>query len=245
MFTGLTVFVLATNEQKLLIQSLRKTIESCGAENIAEIIIVLINSFCPAAEMCKKIGSSFEGVRCKTYVQKSKDIAQVFFEIPALAKSSHFVIIAADMEMDPESLRLMLQITKEKPESIVCAAKWAKGSIVKGYGFFNSLGSKGINRFVARLIGSKAKDLFSIFEIYPKSVFDQMKYDPAQCLYEYSLRPVLSGVEYIEIPTIYNRRAEGKSNADFQKNIQGAIYFLKAAFRLKREKHRASKKTGF
>ena len=122
--------------------------------------------------------------------------------------------------------------------SIVCAAKWTKGSVVEGYGFFRALGSRFFNRLVAGMIDSKARDLFSFFEIYPQSVFHQMKYNPSQCLYEFTLRPVLSGVEYIEIPTTYRKRAAGRSNADIRKVIRGAYCFLKAAVCLKNETHR-------
>ena len=61
-------------------------------------------------------------------------------------------------------------------------------------------------------------------------------------LYEYTLRPVAEGVEYIEIPTVYRKRTEGQSNISFKQNLEFTKGFIKAALRLRRENRKDGKK---
>ena len=229
-FDQLTVFILATNEQESLRQTVRSVVEACGAKTLHEIVAVLPSDQCPAAKICGEFGDNACGVPFHPYYQKKPDKIRFFSEIPPLTSSSHFVIMAGDMEMDPFSLGAMIKLAKEKPDAIVCGAKWVKGSQVFGYGFLHRLANMAVNRCAALLLHSNGKELFSIFEIYPKAVFDRMRFNPAiPLLFEYTLLPVSQGVEYIEIPTVYHKRTEGASNSNLWVYLlMGARFILTA-----------------
>ena len=232
-FTGLTVLILATNEQRLLKKTLNAVVDVCGIDDLAEIIAVLPSVDCPAAVVCEAFGPFFRGVPFRTYIQKKRDRILFFSEVPYRASSSHFVIMAADMEMDPASLSDMLAAAKADPQCIVCAAKWLRGSDVCGYGRFHTFANVAVNRIAALLIRTHDADLFSIFQIYPKEVFDRMRFDHTEnLLFEYTLKPVVCGERYMEIPTSYRKREEGAANTDLCLFVRLAVCFLVTAFRL-------------
>lgn len=226
--------MLATNEKRLLRKTLNTIIEVCGTKDIAELVLIVPSRDCPAAQVCAEYGGRLCGVKIRMYIQKNKDKILFFSEVPCLAKSSHFVIMAADMEMDPHSLREMLKIAKENPKSIVCAAKWLPESEITGYGAFHRVANIAVNRAAAQILRVPYKDLFSIYQIYPKTVLEQMHFqNMKKLLFEYTLKPVASGVKYIEIPTAYHKRTEEKPNTDFLLFCKLGILFLQTAIKLR------------
>ncbi len=56
---------------------------------------------------------------------------------------------------------------------------------------------------------------------------------PADFLYEYTLKPLKAGVEYEEIPTVYRKRTDGKSNFNLIKLITVAIRFCLTAIKIR------------
>lgn len=236
MFEGLTVIVMAMNERSSLEQTVDTVIDVCDKDDIYEIIIVLPSENCPSAQTGRSLASSDRGVPIRTYIQTDRNRSVALNDSFSEIKSSHFVYIGADLEMDPVSLRDMIAVSKEKPDSIVCASKWHKESKVYGLDPLHALGSWTVNRAAAFILGSKGTDLFVLYEIYPKSVLDRMRFSaPENVLYEYTLRPVSEGVEYIEIPTVFRKRTDGRSTVSLKQNLEFTSGFIKAALRLRRE----------
>ena len=58
--------------------------------------------------------------------------------------------------------------------------------------------------------------------------------EPQRTIYEFTIRPLTKGVEYIEIPTNYRRRNEGTSNFNIIKYFDIGISFVQTAFNEKR-----------
>ncbi|MGN0444388.1 MAG: hypothetical protein ACI4F5_07230 [Acutalibacteraceae bacterium] len=231
-FESLTIFLLASNETQLLRQTVEIIEKSCNIDDICEIRIVLKGEKCPSCSEAWKLQSEHENIN--VCVQKSASIKGCFSELPPTAESSHFLIMASDMETDPNSVKEMIEISKENPDAIVCASKWAKGSVVSGYGVMHSFCSRTINKIAALIVGRNIRDPFSVFEIYPSDVFRRTEFPvPSKVWAEYSCRPLLAGEKYIEIPTRYSKRSEGKSNIRLLYLVTSAIEFIKTVILLR------------
>ncbi|MBO5410413.1 MAG: hypothetical protein J6A60_04060 [Clostridia bacterium] len=230
-FDSLTVFVLASNETHLLRATVNSIKTNCG-NDLERIVIVAKNSTCPS--YTEAIAICEEEAKAELYVQKAPTAQLCLAELPALAESSHFVIMAADMEMNPSDLAVFIKKAKEHPCRIICAAKWMPGSTVTGYGFFHAFCSKAMNRFISILFGKKVYDPFSIYQIYPVSLYRKMNFDsPGKFLYEYTLKPLSLGEEYEEISTVYNKRNEGKSNFNFATLVSVGSKFVLTGLKIK------------
>lgn len=234
MFSSLTVFVMATNETDSLRETILKIRENCGSSDLKKIVIVVRNEDCASYYEAKKLIAESADNKIDVYVQKSQDSVRCVYEFPFLAEGSHFVIMGADLEMDPENIKDFVAEAKKSPETIICASKWMRDSVVEGYGTFHEWGSRLMNTFVAFLFNAKEKDIFSLYQIYPVSVYKKMNFsNPATFVYEYTLKPLRTGIEYKEIPTVYKKRSEGKSTVNIPFMFKLALNFCITALRIR------------
>lgn len=232
-FESVTIFVLASNETALLEETVSDIRRYCPDSDLEKIVIVLKSRDCPAYATAQRLADECADGKTEYYFQKDKTIEGCVNEIPTHVKSSHFVIMAADMEMSPESVGTFVEKAKKHPERIICASKWKKGSVVEGYGRFRMFGSRVMNAFVSVVLHVRVTDPFSLFQIYPFSVYERMNFGNTKSPgYEYTLRPLRCGVEYEEIPTLYRKRKQGKTNFNTIKLFTTAARFCLTAVRL-------------
>ncbi len=234
-FQSVTILIAATNETISLRETVNGIRSCCNSNDIEKIIVVVKSTNCPSyTEGCKMVEESVDD-KLEVYVQKSPDIIRGgFIEGLQLVKSSHFIIMGSDMEMDPRNVEKFIERAKMHPKRIICASKWHKESLVEGYGIMHELGSRAMNNAVALLYNVKVKDIFSMYQIYPTSVCHKMNFnDESRVFFEYTLKPLRLGVEYEEIPTVYRKRSEGKSNINIWSLLSLAVIFCANALRIR------------
>lgn len=233
-FTSVTIFILAYKETNLLKQTINEVLSKVKSEDLEKIIVVFKSDNCPSSYEIRKSAELLKHPKIETYIQKAPNLELCLAELPLMVKSSHFIIMTADMEMHPQSVAHMVTEAKKQPETIICAAKWMKGSVVENYGFVHQLGSRALNLFIAMLFNRNIKDPVTFFQIYPTTVYHKMNFDsPKNMVYEYTVKPLREGVGYIEIPTVYKKRTEGNSNFDAVVLIKGAIKYILAAIKIR------------
>ena len=232
-FEKLTVFLLASNETDALEKTIKGILKNCEYDDIDKIVIFLKSENCPGAFAAQEIINKGIYGKIETVVQKATQSADAISEIPPLATGSHFVIMASDGEMSPESIRDFISIAKEKPDAIICGAKWHKDSVVENHALYRTFGSRFLDMFAAVLFGRKETDLFSIFQIYPVELYKKMNFRPKRFLYEYTLKPIRFGTEYIEIPTTYKKEAKRKATATIQQLIVIAFKYCWHVIRIR------------
>lgn len=241
-FEKLTIIVVATNEQ----ESLKKTIDIlmslCEPDLTEEIVILLISDTCPAAKEADSLLKKDYPIRLTKKVQTLKGLSPCIHEGGNMVRSSHFLIIGSDLEMSPYTVPSLVEESKKHPKAIVCASKFEKSSKRKGYGFFHMLCVKAVNAAIRIILGIKGNELTTTFQIYPKKVFDKMAFDnPDYTFYEYTIKPVYLGIEYMEIPTEYKRRTEGESTFNLIRYFKLAYKFIYSACRLRIRLKRAKR----
>ncbi len=233
-FESATVFILATNETSSLRQIVSELYELTYFSDIRKIIIVAKNSRCPAYCEGKKLVSEKNDCILDIYIQKSTCVEECLAELPLLAESSHFIITVADGEMETGKIDEFIIKAKECPEKIICAAKWHKDSTVYGYGKLHELCSRCLNTFIGLIFLKRVRDPFSIYQIYPVSIYKMLNFsNPKRFPYEYTVKALHNGVEYEEIPTVYKQRIEGKSNFGYKKLFQAAAIFCLTSLKIR------------
>ena len=229
MFESLTVIIPAANETDTLIETVNGVLQSETYGDISEIILFLKSDRCQSYPVATEIIQKSNSNKIRISIQKTATFDTAFEEIPFLVKSSHFLILVSDGEMDPHTIDALVRIAKEKPESIVCGSKWHKDSVVENSSFIRMLGSKFINKFAAFVFGVKATDIFSIFQIYPLELYKKLN----ASISEYTLKPLRTGVEYIEIPTCYKKEEGRKSNLNIKGLLKLALMYISGIFRVR------------
>lgn len=230
---SITFFVLATNETDLLYETVSKIKEFCPPENLNDIIVVLSSNTCPSFYALKKYKEEDSWKDVKSYTQKSRNIEGTVAELPPMVTGTHFVFMGADMEMNPATIKDFICEAKKNPDCIVAASKWKKESVIVGYGKFNKLCSRTMNLIACIFIRKRATDIFTIYQLYPMSVYKKMQFkDPKTFGYEYTLKPLRLGADYKEIPTSYEKAHNRKTNFNFFFRARLLTKFLSTAFRL-------------
>lgn len=231
-FESVTVFVLASNETKLLEETVTDIRKYCTGRDLEKIVIVLKSRDCPALATAQRLSGGCTDGKIELYFQKAKTLETCIAEIPSLVKSSHFIIMASDMEMSPDAIGIFVEKAKKHPERIICASKWLKGSVVEGYGRFHEFGSRMLNRIVSMIIGKRTSDAVSLYQIYPYSIYRKMNFCNAKTfVYEYTIKPICMGVEYEEIATVYRKRTEGKTSYNYFRLFDATGRIIVSAFK--------------
>lgn len=227
-----TIIILASTEKEALKKTVKLLLENCNNVDIAEIIIFLKSENCPSCEIAKELESDENNpVKIRCCVQNTPGLHYTVFESPKLVHSSHFLIIGSDLEMDPLAAPKLIEISKEHPKAIVCASKFMKDSHRKNYGLIHHLGNRAVNFTLEKLLHINGTELLITFQVYPTDLFFKMNFtDPKLTFYQFTIRPLRKGTEYIEIPTNYIRRTEGESNYDLKRYIDLGVNFLRAGF---------------
>ena len=233
-FESVTIFVLASNETALLEETVADIRRYCPDGDLEKIVIVLKSRDCPAYGTAKKLSDKCADGKIEPYLQKAKTLESCIAEIPSLVKSSHFITMASDMEMSPAAISTFVKKAKKYPGRIICASKWLKDSVVEGYGGFHEFGSRMLNIVLSFLIGRKASDTVSLYQIYPYSIYRKMDFRNADTfVYEYTIKPLCFGVEYEEIPTVYRKRTEGKTSYNYLNLFEAAVRMVVAAVKFR------------
>ena len=237
---GLTIFILASKEENLLIETVNRIKEVCSPKDVCEIVIVLKSENCKSAFAADRLVADISEFKIVKYVQKSPDIERCFGEIPFICSSSHFVIMASDLETSPETLSELIRISKDNPDGVVCASKWHKDSSVYGYGNLKEFFNRAMNVYISCLYQRKVTDAFCFYQVYPMSVFNSFNIkNPDKLIYMYTFLVLRTGKKYIEIPTVYHKRTEGKTEFSlfrlfYSGGLKFSIYALKIRFTPKR-----------
>ncbi len=237
-FDRLKIIVLATTEQSTLTQTVRTLLDKCPNEDISEIVILMLSQDCPSAPYAEKIiKDNTSDVPVSRHIQKTPGLYPAVFEAMQLTDNcSHILIIGSDLEMDPNSVPEMLETAKRNPEAIVCASKFMKGSKRVKYGAIHYVCNRAVNTAVKLLLHIKGTEILSTFQIFPVKLLKKMNFtDKTRSYYQYTMRPLTMGAEYIEIPTDYIRRTEGDSNYNPKRYIDLGTTFIKTALDEKRE----------
>ncbi|MBQ7654501.1 MAG: hypothetical protein IJS17_05455 [Clostridia bacterium] len=241
-FESLTIIILSSNEKKSLRTTLQLLAELCDPKDIEEIIIFLKDEYCPAkyeAEQIVKEG--WMPIPTRIHVQTIPGPEEILFEAPNLVHSTHFITIGSDLEMDLHSVTELINVSKKNPESIVCASKWIEKSIRENGRFMHNLCVLVVNFILNKITNSNATELLSVYQIYPKKIYQEMNFaNGKEAFYGYSIKPLIYGVSYIEIPTNYRRRSEEKSNYNSLWYINVSICFIMSAIKLKHKKKKDS-----
>ena len=160
------------------------------------------------------------------YYQNNPGIDNCIAETVCQVESSHFIYIAADLEMDPSNIRIFVEKARENPDRIVCASKWIKGSRVSGYGKTKEFTNRFLNFLTSALYLRKVTDVFNIYQIYPSELAKRIRVvKKDEVGYLFTLVVLRLGIEYEEIPTVYIQRRDGKPFVSFKELLRIGMRF--------------------
>lgn len=224
------VFLPVIDETISLIKTV-EIIEKTSSKYISKYLIVVSkklttkNSFDTIIFLKKKYKK-----KIKLIYQKEKYIGGALKSAIENIKSSHFILMASDLETNPKDVIRMINKSEENPNKIITANRWLKKNSFEGYNIFKLILNKIFQLFFSILFSVKLSDLTFAYRIYPSNLIKKLnlKEKKHPILLETMLIPIKLGVKFIEIPSKWKNRIEGKSNNSFFINF----YYISTGLRI-------------
>ncbi|MAZ07142.1 MAG: hypothetical protein CMM99_01565 [Rickettsiales bacterium] len=136
-------------------------------------------------------------------------------------KSSHFVLMASDLETNPRFLHKLRIKSQKYQNKIIVASRWKDENSFQGYNFIKLILNKIFQIFFSFLYKTKLTDLTFGYRIYPSNIIKKIKLRELKhpILLETLIIPLKLGINVIEIKSNWKNRLEGKSHNPFLNNF--------------------------
>jgi glycosyltransferase involved in cell wall biosynthesis len=211
-FTGATVILPVVTETDSLDETARALSACCDAD-IAEVLVVVCDRTRPESlERCRALAATFGG-RLRIHTQSLPFLGGAMREAFALARGSHVIMMASDLETDPAVVPDFLAEARRRPGAVVTASRWAEGGGFSGYGTVRVALNWLFQHLVGLLFRTHLSDATFGYRLFPTALVQAIRWRGLrhEFLLETVLKPLRLGVEVVELPTRWTPRREGES----------------------------------
>ena len=134
-----------------------------------------------------------------------------------VANGSHIMLMATDLETDPELIPTFIETMQQQNCDIVAASRWLGGGGFDGYGRMKQLLNFLFQKFFGLLYWTRMTDLTYAYRLYRREVLQGIAWEEMghPLLLECLLKPLRLGARIIEIPCTWRIRTQGTSANSF------------------------------
>ena len=216
--------------------SLQKTIEIIiknSKDDISEIIIVVSKdkTIDDSLELITHLETSKYPNLIKKHVQTLPFIGGAVQKGFEMSTGSHILMMASDLETDPNDVKSLINLSKLNRSSIITANRWLKGGSFKKYNIIKFYLNFLFQLMLRCIFLTKLSDMTYGFRIFPSNLIKEIKWQELKhpFLLETILKPLLMKVNIIEIPSKWASRLEGTSQNSFIENFR----YIKTALNIR------------
>jgi len=234
-FTGVSVIIGTKNETNLLEETVRVICGTCRAADVTEIILVTCAASTPENKRtAEKLRDSAGEIPVVVYEQIRPGVGMACREAFGLARGSHVITMAADCEMDPRAVAVMIERAKELPGSIITTSRRIEGGGFDGYNRVKQTFSFFFQKMLRVVYGTKLTDITNCYQISPTPLMRAINFeeDRHPFFLESNLKPMKLGVHFMEIPCMWRRRNDGNQKISFFH----CFTYLRIAFKVRFQK---------
>jgi hypothetical protein len=221
-FESATIVLPVVNETTSLKQTVDIILRDVQRNDIAELLIVT----------CKKTTSEARAVVAQLQKELGNLVVTLEQTLPFLggamresfnlARGSHVIMMASDLETDPRDVAVLIAEARKHPASIITASRWLAGVQFHGYSKFKLLCNWIFQRTFSMLYATKLTDLTFAYRIFPTKLVQAIRWEDFRhsFLFETLVKPLRLDVPVIEIPSTWRARTEGVSQNTFFRNFE-------------------------
>ena len=229
-FESVTVVLPVLNETYSLTQTVDAILES-SKPYLREFLIVIADRTSPeslaeVAALSKRLGNLI-----LVHRQELKFLGGAMREAFELARGSHVIMMASDLETDPALVPFLIEGARKSPDSIVTVTRWRKGGGFVGYNPVKLLANAVFQRLFSVLYWTNLSDMTYAYRIFPTKLVQAIRWEELRhpFLFETLIKPLRLHVTVTEIPGQWRARSEGVSQNTFMRNFE----YLMIGFRVR------------
>lgn len=220
-FESLSVILPVIDETVSLLKTVEILLRDAEAD-ICEIIIVVCGKTVPAAmSNIEKLRSEHPQLISVLH-QTLPFVGGAYQEAFDLAKGSHTLLMASDLETDPNEVAEMIRQSKLHPDAIIATSRWIRKGSFHGYNKVKLVANWLFQRIFSALYSTNLSDMTFGFRLFPTKVIQSVKWEEFRhpFFFETIIKPLRLGVPVVEIPTGWVPRIEGESHNSFFRNFE-------------------------
>lgn len=210
-------FVLPVLNETESLKQTADTIVRLAGEHVRELLIVVADRTEPESlRIAEELKRQYpETIRI--HQQQLPRLGGAMREAFALAQGTHLMLMATDLETDPDLIPTFIETMQREECDVVAGSRWLGAGGFEGYGrmkqFLNYLFQRGFGL----LYRTRLTDLTYAYRLYRREVLTGIAWEELghPFLLECLLKPLRLGARVIEIPCTWRSRQQGTSANSF------------------------------
>lgn len=235
-FESATIVLPVVNETTSLQQTVTVILRDVKREDIRELLVVTCGKTTAEARAVIAQLQKELGELVVVHEQKLPFLGGAMREAFNLARGSHVIMMASDLETDPKDAAVLIAEAKKHPACVVTASRWQSGGQFHGYSKIKLVCNWIFQRGFSVLYRTRLSDLTFAYRIFPAGLVRAIRWEDLRhsFLFETLVKPLRLGVEVIEIPSTWRARTEGVSQNTFFRNFEYFKIGLRTRFASKK-----------
>ena len=204
--------------------SLRKTIdviENDCARDVREYLIVVCERTLPESlKICEQYRRK-DPDRFILHFQKLPFLGGAIREAFDLARGTHVLMMASDLETDPNDVKEFIAMAKKEPDAVITASRWNRRGAFVGYNRLKLVLNYLFQKFFSVLFLTRLNDMTYGYRIFPTKLVQSIRWEELRhpFLFETLIKPLRLGVPIRQISSTWSTRSEGESQNTFMRNF--------------------------
>ena len=234
-FESVTVVLPVVNETISLKQTVDIVLRDARAD-VLELLIVVCKKTTPESmavisQLQKELGGLVV-----VHHQKLPFLGGAMREAFDLSRGSHVIMMASDLETDPDAVRELIAEARKNPSGIVTTSRWRANATFEGYSKIKLLCNWIFQHFFSFIYGTRLTDMTFGYRIFPTQLVQAIRWEELRhpFLFETMVKPLRLGVPVTEIGCGWHARIEGESQNPFFRNFAYFRTGLKVRFASRR-----------
>ena len=216
-----TIVLPVVNETYSLVETVDAILKT-SKPDVRELLIVVCDKTTRESMATIKSLSARLGDLVVVHHQKLKFLGGAMREAFDLARGTHTIMMASDLETDPALVPRLIAEARAHPAAIVTVTRWHTEGRFENYSRVKLVANWTFQKLFSVLYWTKLTDMTYAYRIFPTKLLQAIKWEELRhpLLFETVIKPLRLGVKVIEIPGIWRARTEGESQNTFGRNFE-------------------------
>lgn len=214
-------FVLPVLDETSSLRTTVETIRRLAADHLYEVLIVLADrSTSESTRVARQLQRELPSV-VHVHRQQLPCLGGAIREAFQTAGGSHLMLMASDLETDPQLIPRFVEKMQEGCWDVVAGSRWLRGGGFEGYGRLRKLLNRLFQGCLRLLYPGRLTDLTFGYRLYRREVLQGIRWDELghPFLLECLLKPLRLGARVTEVPCRWRCRSRGASAGSFRQML--------------------------
>jgi glycosyltransferase involved in cell wall biosynthesis len=220
-FDSATIILPVVNETYSLVETVDSILKTSKPDVRELLIIVCDKTTRESMETIKSLSARL-GDLIVVHHQTLKFLGGAMREAFDLARGSHTIMMASDLETDPVLVPRLIAEARAHPAEIVTVTRWHTEGGFENYNQIKLVANWIFQKLFSLLYWTELTDMTYAYRIFPTQLLRAIKWEELRhpLLFETVVKPLRLGVKVIEIPGFWRARTEGESQNTFARNFE-------------------------